>query len=108
MELLTFTVLTWIAAGTVGTTTVWLGRAKQDRVIGVSLNMFLQILRSLERLTAEVALMRLQWDMDTNVGRDMVTFYSRGTAITPLASQIQVVGALATNMALANMVLIDV
>ena len=74
----------------------------------MSLDVLLQILRSLESLTAEVALMRLQRDMDTNVRRDVVTFYSRGTTITPLTSQIQVVGALATNMAFANMVLIVV
>lgn len=34
----------------------------------------------------------------------MVTLYSRSTAVTPLASQVQVVGALAANMAFANVV----
>lgn len=70
--------------------------------------MLLQILRALESLAAEVALVRLQGDVDTNVRRDVVTLYSRSTAVTPLAGQVQVVGALATDMALADVVLIDV
>ena len=35
----------------------------------------------------------------------MVTLHSIGAAITPLAGQIQIVGALASNMALADVVL---
>lgn len=72
------------------------------------LDVLLQILGTLESLATEVALVRLQGDVDTNVRRDVVTLYSRSTAVTPLAGQVQVVGALATNMAFANVVLIDV
>ena len=74
----------------------------------MSLDVLLQILRSLESLAAEVALVRLQRDVNTNVRRDVVTFYSRGTAVTPLTGQVQVVGALATNMTFTNVVLINV
>jgi len=73
----------------------------------VSLDVLLQILRSLESLTAEVALVRLQGHVNTNVRRDVVTLYSRSTAVTPLASQVQVVSTLTTNMAFADVVLID-
>lgn len=72
------------------------------------LDVLLQILRAFESLATEVALVRLQWDVNTNVRRDVVTLHSSGTAVTPLASQVQVVGALATNMAFTNVVLIDV
>jgi hypothetical protein len=92
----------------VSTATVGLGRAKQDRVIGVSLDVLLQILRALESLAAEVALVWLEGNVNTNVRGDVVTLYSRSTTVAPLASQVKVVGALATNMALADVVLIDV
>lgn len=85
--------------------TVGLRGAKENRVVGVSLYMFLEILRAFERFPTEVALMRLQWNVDTNMRGDMVTFHSGGAAVAPLASQVQVVGALATDMALANVIL---
>lgn len=46
---------------------VRLRRAKQYRVIGMGLDVLLEILRSLECLTAEVALVRLQRDVNTDV-----------------------------------------
>lgn len=67
--------------------------------------MLLQILGTFEGLAAKVTLMWLERDMDTNVRSDVVTFYSGSAAITPLASQVQVVGALASNMTLANVIL---
>lgn len=72
------------------------------------LDVLLQILRPLESLTAEVALVRLQGDVNTNVRGDVVTLYSSGATVTPLTGQVQVVGALAANMAFANVVLIDI
>jgi hypothetical protein len=74
----------------------------------VRLDVLLQILGSLESLTAEVALVRLQGNVNTNVRRDVVTLYSSGAAVAPLAGQVEVVGALTTNMALTNVVLVDV
>jgi len=67
--------------------------------------MFLQILRALERLTAEVAFVRLEWDVDADVGGDVVAFDGGGSAGSPLAGEIEVVGALTPNMALADVVL---
>ena len=90
------------------TATVRLGRAKQDRVIGVSLDVLLQILRALESLSTKVALVRLQWHVNTDVRCDVIALYSGSTAISPLASQVQVVGTFATNMALTNVVLVDI
>ena len=74
----------------------------------MSLNVLLQILRAFECLPAEVALMRLQRNVNTDVRCDVVTLYSRSAAITPLTSQVQVVSALATDMAFANVILIEV
>jgi hypothetical protein len=69
------------------------------------LYMLLQVLGAFKRLLAEVAFMRLQRDMHTNVRRDMITFHSSGMARTPSTGQVEVVCALAPNMALTNVVL---
>ena len=71
----------------------------------MSLHVLLEILRTLESLTAEVALMRFQRHVNANVRSDVVAFDRGGAAVTPLAGQIQIVGALATDMALANVIL---
>lgn len=76
------------------------------RVVGMSLDVFLQILGPLEGLATEVALVRLQGDMHANVGGDVVTLDGGGVAVTPLASQVQVVSALAADMALADVFLL--
>lgn len=101
----TFSILAWVALR--GAATVGLWRAQQDRIVSVSLHVLLQILGSLESLAAEVALMRLQWDMDADVRSDVISLDSGGTAVAPLAGQVQVVGALTTNMALANVILFN-
>jgi hypothetical protein len=77
------------------------------RVIGMGLDVLLQILRALECLATEVALVWLQGDMDANVGGDVVALDGGGVAVAPLASQVQVVGAFATDMALADVFLYD-
>jgi hypothetical protein len=71
----------------------------------VSLHVLLEILRTLESLTAEIALMRFQRYMHADVRSDVVALNRGGAAVTPLAGQIQIVGALATDMALANVIL---
>jgi hypothetical protein len=103
--MLTFSVLAWVTLGAVRTTSVRLWRAKQNRVIGVSLHVLLEILRTLESLAAEVALVRLQRDVNANVRSDVITLDRSGAAVAPLAGQVQVVGALATDVALADVVL---
>ena len=71
----------------------------------MSLDVLLQILGSLECLTTEVAFVRLQGHVNTNVRCDVVTLHSGSSAIAPLAGQIQVVGALATDVAFAYVIL---
>jgi hypothetical protein len=69
------------------------------------LDMLLEILRTLEGFAAEVAFVRLKWHVYANVRCDMISLHSGGAAATPLASQIQIIGALTTDMTLANVVL---
>lgn len=67
--------------------------------------MLLQILGTLEGFAAEVALVWLQRNMYTNVRGDVVTLHSGCPAGVPLASQVQVVGALSADMTLADMII---
>jgi hypothetical protein len=72
----------------------------------VRLDMLLEILRSLEGFATKVALVRLEWDVHTNVRGDVITLDGRGPAVAPLACEVQVVGALAAYMTFANVVLL--
>lgn len=67
--------------------------------------MFLEILRTLEGLATELALVRLQGDMDSDVGSNVVTLDRGGAALTPRAGEVEVVCRLATNMTLADVFL---
>ena len=71
----------------------------------MGLDMLLKILRALESLAAELALVRLQWNMDTNVRGDMVTLDGGGSALTPSAGEVEVVRRLAADVSLADMLL---
>ena len=84
---------------------VGFGRAHENRVISMSLDMFLQVLRSLEGFATKVAFVRLERNVYADVGGDVIALDGRRTAVAPLASEIQVVGALSTNVSFANMVL---
>lgn len=75
------------------------------RVVGMGLDVFLQILRALEGLATEVTLVWLQGDMHTDMRGDMVALDGGSVAVAPLAGQVQVVGAFATDMALADVFL---
>jgi hypothetical protein len=80
-------------------------RSKKDGIIGVRLHVLLQILWSLECFTAEIALVRLERDVHSNMRSDVITLDSSSPAVAPLACEIQIIGAFAADMALANMVL---
>lgn len=67
--------------------------------------MFFEVLRAFKRLATEVATMRLQRDMDANVRCDVVTLYHRNIAVGPSTLQVEIIGALATDMDFAHMVL---
>lgn len=71
----------------------------------MGLDMLLQILRALESLATEITLVRLEWHVDSDVGGDVITLDCCGVAGTPLAGQVEVISALASNMALADMLL---
>lgn len=80
-------------------------RAEDNRIIGVSLDVLLQVLRALECFATEVAFVRFQGYVDPDMRGDMIALDGGGTTVAPLTSQVQIVRTLATDMALANMVL---
>lgn len=67
--------------------------------------MLLQVLGPLEGLAAELALVRLERNMDADMRGDVVTLHSGGPATVPVAGEVQVVGALAANMTLTDVFL---
>lgn len=77
------------------------------RVVGMGLDVLLQILGPLECLATEVALVWLQGDMHTDMRGDVVALDGGSIAVAPLAGQVQVVGAFAADMALADVFLSD-
>jgi hypothetical protein len=100
-----FAALTLVAGGAGVAATIGLGRAKQYRVVGVSLDVLLEILRALESFAAEVALVRFQGNMHADMGGDVITLDRRGAAVAPLTGEVEVVGALAADMAFADVVI---
>jgi hypothetical protein len=73
--------------------------------IKTNLHMFLQVLGTFERFSAKVTFVRLQWDVDADMGSDVVTLNGGGTAGVPSTGQVQVISALPSNMLLTDMVL---
>lgn len=73
----------------------------------MSLDVLLEILRSLEGLATEVALMRLEGNVDANVRCDVIALDGCDAARTPVASQVEVVCALATDVTLAYVLLMQ-
>jgi hypothetical protein len=82
----------------------WLGRPNLG-VIGMGLDMFLQILGALERLATKVTLVRLEGHVYPNVRGDVVPLDGRSITGTPLAGEVEVVSALAANVAFADVLL---
>ena len=74
----------------------------------MGLDMFLQVLRPFEGLAAEIASMRLQGYVDANVRGYVVAFHDGHAAATPVASEVEVVSTLTSNVGFANMFLQDV
>lgn len=69
------------------------------------LDVFLEVLRTLEGLAAEVAAVRLQRDVDADVRGDVVAFDDLDAAGAPRALEVEVVGAFTTDMALTDVIL---
>jgi hypothetical protein len=74
----------------------------------MSFDVFLQVLRTFEGFPTEFAFVRLEGNVDSDVRGNVVTFDSRSATGSPLAGEVQVVRALTTDMALADMVLFNV
>lgn len=71
-------------------------------------DMFLEILRSLERLSAKLTPMRLQRHVDPDVRCNVVSLDDLDVAVAPRTLEVQIVGALATDMGVADMFLREV
>lgn len=82
------------------------GGAEQYRVVGVCLDVLLQILWSLEGFAAKVTLVRLQRYVYADVRSDVVALDCGCATRAPLAGEIQVVGALAPDVTFADVVLV--
>lgn len=66
------------------------------------LDVLLQVLWALEALAALDALVWLQRNVNTDVGSNVVALNGGGAAVSPSTGQVKVVGRLASNMALAD------
>jgi hypothetical protein len=69
------------------------------------LDMLFQILGSFERFATEIALVRLERHMDSDVRGDVISLDRRGATVSPLAGQVQIVGRLATHVFLTDVLL---
>ena len=67
--------------------------------------MLLQILRTFESLATELATMRFQGHMDTDVRSDVIALDDLNGTVGPGALQIEVICAFAANMFVADMIL---
>lgn len=77
----------------------------EHTVICMRLDVLLEILRALERLAAEVAFVRLERDVNADVRGDVVALHGGRAARAPLTGEVEVVRALAPDMAFADVVL---
>jgi hypothetical protein len=84
---------------------LWRGTANKNGVVGMGLDMLLQILGTLKGLAAEIALVRLERDMNADVRSDVIALDGSSAATCPLARQVEVVGALPANMTLTDVIL---
>lgn len=64
----------------------------EPTIIGMSLDMFLEILWSFESFATEFTFVRFQWNVNTNVRGDVITLYSGGATAAPCTGQIEIVG----------------
>jgi hypothetical protein len=67
--------------------------------------MLLQVLRTLKGLSTEFTFVRLQWNMYSNVGSDMIALDGGGSAGIPPTGEIQVVCTFPSDMLLAYVIL---
>ena len=77
----------------------------QHSIIGVSLHMFLKVLRAFEGLATKLASVGLQGYVDPDVRRNVIAFDHLNMAVGPCTLQVEIVGALAPDVLIAYMVL---
>ena len=70
------------------------------------LDMFLQILRTLEGLSTEVTLVGFQGHMYSDMRSDMIALDGGSSATAPLAGQVEVICALATYVTFTDVFLV--
>lgn len=80
-------------------------RDHQLALLRAYLDMLLQVLGALEGLSTEATLVRLEWDVDSNVGGNVVALDRASVAPLPATDEIQVVSALPSDMSLTEMLL---
>lgn len=73
-------------------------------LFGMNFGMLLQILWALEGFLANLAGMRLEWSMNSQMARDVVSFGAGRAAVFPSAGQAEVVGTLAADVVIAEVV----
>lgn len=76
-------------------------------LLSVDALVFLEILWTLEGLAADVAVVGLEWSMDSDVRGDVVTLGTADVASFPLAGEAEVVGGLAADVVVAEMLVDD-
>ena len=69
------------------------------------LDVFLQVLGTLEGLAAKLAFVRFQRDVDSDVRGDVIALDGGGSAAAPLTGQVEVVGRLAADMTFTDVLL---
>lgn len=76
-------------------------------IFGMDPLVLLQVLRSLEHLATRGARMRLEWRVHSQVRGDVIPLGADGIAPNPVACQAEIVGALASNVVVAQMLVQD-
>jgi len=81
----------------------WSGQ--QNRIIGMGLDVLLQILGTLEALAAHVAAMWFEGHMDPDVACDVVSLDGLGVAGAPGAGQAEIIRRFPSNVFLTQMII---
>lgn len=71
----------------------------------VNLFMLLKVLRSFEGFLADFADVRLEWGMDTEMASYVITLSTSSAAVLPPASKAEIIGALTTDVVVAEVVI---
>lgn len=76
-------------------------------LLGMNALVLFEILGALESFAADVAVVWLEGGMDANMGGDMITLSTTDVTAFPFAREAEVVGGLATDMVVAEVLVHD-